>query len=226
MESLARAGIEAFAVNLLGYGLSSRFELDDACSTKQIDQLRLLVSATGQPLFQVCSLPPDSRHFTNTAAAIHQLGAVVDHVLEEVNVEKASLFAWSRGGNVTGVYTSLDPPKVESLVLLASEFEFAALRPHRRRSDPVIPVVGQPAFEAVSAGVPRGIDVTSMEGAARHRARCSRAVDQVPDVRRRGERKVHRRRRRRSLFLPVIDRSGGLCRMARQPTPSYEQGDV
>ena len=49
----------------------------------------------------------------------------MDHVLEEVNVEKASLFAWSRGGNVTGVYTSLDPPKVESLVLLASEFEFA-----------------------------------------------------------------------------------------------------
>ena len=226
MESLARAGIQAFAVNLLGYGLSSRFELDDACSTNQINQLRLLVSATGQPPFQVCSLPPDSRHFTNTAAAIHQLGAVVDHVLEEVNVEKVSLFAWSRGGNVTGVYTSLDPSKVESLVLLGSEFEFAALRPHRRRSDPVIPVVGQPAFEAVSAGVPRGIDVTSMEGAARHRARCSRAVDQVPDVRRRGERKVHRRRRRRSLFLPVIDRSGGLCRMARQPTPSYEQGDV
>jgi pimeloyl-ACP methyl ester carboxylesterase len=134
MESRARAGIEAFAVNLLGYGLSSRFELDDACSTNQSDQLRLLASATGQPLFEVCSLPPDARHFTNTAAAIQQLGAVVDHVLEKVDVEKGSLFAWSRGGNVTGVYTSLDPSKVESLVLLASEFDFAgnpALGSHR-----------------------------------------------------------------------------------------------
>ena len=124
MESLARAGIEAFAVNLLGYGLSSRFELDDPCSTNQTDQRRLLVSATGQPLFEVCSLPPVAGHFTNTAAAIQQLGAVVDHVLEKVDVEKVSLFAWSRGGNVTGVYTSLDPSKVESLVLLASEFDF------------------------------------------------------------------------------------------------------
>ena len=50
--ALARAGIEAFAVNLLGYGLSSRFELDDPCSTNQTDQRRLLVSATGQPLFE------------------------------------------------------------------------------------------------------------------------------------------------------------------------------
>jgi len=122
MESLARAGVETFAVNLLGYGFSSRFELDDPCSTSQSEQLRLLVP---NPLNAVCANPPSPVHFTNTDAAGDQLTAVVDHVLEQVDVEKVSLFSWSRGGNVVGAYASRDSSKVERLIFLASEFESA-----------------------------------------------------------------------------------------------------
>ncbi len=123
MESLARAGVETFAVNLLGYGFSTRFELDDPCSTSLSEQARLLVP---NPLENgVCAHAPDSAHFTNTDAARDQLAVVVNHVLEELDVEKVSFFAWSRGGNSVGAYTSRDPSKVESLVLLASEFELA-----------------------------------------------------------------------------------------------------
>ena len=123
MESLARAGVEAFAVNQLGYGFSTRFQLDDPCNTSQSDQLRLLVP---NPLAAgVCDHPPDPFRFTNTDAARDQLAAVVNHVLEEVDVKKVSFFAWSRGGNGVGAYTSRDPSKVESLVILASEFEAA-----------------------------------------------------------------------------------------------------
>ena len=123
MESLARAGVEAFAVNQLGYGFSTRFQLDDPCNTSQSDQLRLLVP---NPLEHgVCDRPPDPFRFTNTDAARDQLAAVVAHVLEEVDVKKVSFFAWSRGGNGVGAYTTRDPSKVESLVILASEFEAA-----------------------------------------------------------------------------------------------------
>lgn len=122
MESLARAGVETFAVNLLGYGFSTRFELDDPCSTSQSEQLRLLVP---NPLSAVCTRPPDPFHFTNTDAAGDQLAVVVNHVLEEVDVERVSFFSWSRGGNVVGAYTSRDSSKVERLIFLASEFEVA-----------------------------------------------------------------------------------------------------
>jgi len=123
MESLARAGVEAFAVNQLGYGFSTRFQLDDPCNTSQADQLKFLFP---NPLKEgVCDHPPDPFRFTNTDAARDQLAVVVDHVLEEVDVKKVSFFAWSRGGNGVGAYTSRDPSKVESLVILASEFEAA-----------------------------------------------------------------------------------------------------
>jgi len=122
MESLARAGVETFAVNLLGYGLSSRFELDDPCSTSQAEQLRLLVP---NPLSAACPSPPAPFHFTNTNAAGDQLAVVVNHVLEEVDVEKVSFFSWSRGGNVVGAYASTHASNVERLIFLASEFESA-----------------------------------------------------------------------------------------------------
>jgi pimeloyl-ACP methyl ester carboxylesterase len=122
MESLARAGVETFAVNQLGYGFSTRFQLDDPCNASQGDQLKFLVP---NPLEQVCDRPPDPFRFTNTDAARDQLAVVVNHVLEEVDVEKVSFFSWSRGGNGVGAYTSRDPSKVESLIFLASEFETA-----------------------------------------------------------------------------------------------------
>jgi pimeloyl-ACP methyl ester carboxylesterase len=130
MESLARKGVDTFAVNFVGYGLSSRFELDDACSTNVAG--RLLVSNARAA---TCAAPPPPYRFTDTTASVAQLGAVVDHVLEAAGVEKVSFFAWSRGGNTVGSYTSHDSSKVESLILLASVFELPIV------IDPLYPLV-------------------------------------------------------------------------------------
>ena len=37
-EALAKRGIESFGVNLLGWGLSSRFSMNDPCNTTRTDQ--------------------------------------------------------------------------------------------------------------------------------------------------------------------------------------------
>src|SRR5437773_372453 len=42
MNALARAGIEAFAVNLLGYGFSTRFGLNDPCNASIANQTTFL----------------------------------------------------------------------------------------------------------------------------------------------------------------------------------------
>ena len=136
MERLARGGIETFAVNLLGYGLSTRggtnppAGLNDPCNASpdsldkngnlvRGDQSNFLVP---NPLSQTCT-SPDPFHFTNSEAAQEQLADVVTHVLKEVGVKQVSFFAWSRGGNVAALYTKLNPQNVKSWVLLASDFD-------------------------------------------------------------------------------------------------------
>src|SRR5437016_8029505 len=42
MKAMARAGIDAFAVNLLGYGFSTRLGLDDPCNASTANQERFL----------------------------------------------------------------------------------------------------------------------------------------------------------------------------------------
>jgi pimeloyl-ACP methyl ester carboxylesterase len=120
MERLARRGIDAFSVNLLGYGASTRFGLDDPCNASTAMQRTFLIP---NPLSQTCA-NPDAYHFTNTGAAVEQLDAVVDQVRKETGVETVSLFAWSRGGVVIGAYAGLHPEKVRSLAFLASGYDF------------------------------------------------------------------------------------------------------
>jgi pimeloyl-ACP methyl ester carboxylesterase len=122
MESLAWAGVETFAVNLLGYGLSTRFGLDDPCNASVGDQTRFLL-APNKPLIADCT-QPDPFHFTNSQATSDQLDAVVDDVRKRVGIEKVSLFGYSRGGVVVGVYTSRHPLHVKNVILLASGFDF------------------------------------------------------------------------------------------------------
>jgi pimeloyl-ACP methyl ester carboxylesterase len=120
MEGLARAGIEAYSVNLLGYGFSTRFGLDDPCNASVANQQRFLIP---NPLSATC-VNPDPFHFTNTAAAVEQLDAVVDEVRQRTGVETVNLFGWSRGGVVIGAYAGLHPEKVRSLAFLASGYDF------------------------------------------------------------------------------------------------------
>ena len=124
MEALASAGIDAFAVNLLGYGFSTRFGLDNPCNAGLVmgvnQQERYLIP---NPLQQTCTSPDDFR-FTNTPAAVDQLDAVVDKVRSRTEADAVSLFGWSRGGVVIGAYAVLHPEKVRTLAFLASGYDF------------------------------------------------------------------------------------------------------
>ena len=125
MEGLAEAGIHAYVVNLLGYGLSTRFGLDDPCNASLANQQRLLIP---NPLSQPCASPDDFR-FTNTAAAVDQLDAVVDEVRARSDVDEVSLFGWSRGAVVVGAYAGVHPEKIRSLAFLASGYDFPSDAP-------------------------------------------------------------------------------------------------
>jgi pimeloyl-ACP methyl ester carboxylesterase len=125
MKALARAGIDAFAVNLLGYGYSTRFGLDDPCNASEASQRALLQPNPLDPSSVPCGLRdlPASRRFTNTNAAVDQLDAVVDKIRQDYDVDEVHLFGWSRGGIVIGAYASLHPEKVASLGFLASGYK-------------------------------------------------------------------------------------------------------
>jgi pimeloyl-ACP methyl ester carboxylesterase len=125
MEGLAAAGIHAYAVNLLGYGLSTRFGLDDPCNASLANQQRLLIP---NPLSQPCASPDDFR-FTNTAAAVDQLDVVVNEVRVRADVDEVSLFGWSRGAVVVGAYAGVHPEKIRSLAFLASGYDFPSDAP-------------------------------------------------------------------------------------------------
>jgi pimeloyl-ACP methyl ester carboxylesterase len=117
-ESMARAGIDTFAVNFLGWGLSTRFGLDDPKNASSSDQKTYLIP---NPLDKTYA-NPDPFHFTNTSALVDQLDAVVNDVRERLAVDKVSLFAWSRGGLVVGPYTYLHPEKVKNVVFDAGSY--------------------------------------------------------------------------------------------------------
>src|SRR5262249_42901928 len=120
MERVALAGEETFAVNLLGWGLSTRFGLDDPCNANYLQQLSYLFP---NPLSQPCD-NPDPFHFTTSAAEWAQLDAVVNHVQGRTGVEQVTLFGVSGGGHVVGGYTDQHPAKVKNMVLLASAYNF------------------------------------------------------------------------------------------------------
>jgi len=124
MEAMARARVDTFAVNLLGYGFSSRLGLDNPCNAglvNQVDQQqRFLIP---NPLSARC-VSPDSFRFTNTAAAVDQLATVVDEVLRRTGLDQVSLFGWSRGAVVMGAYAVHHPDKLRSLAFLASGYDF------------------------------------------------------------------------------------------------------
>jgi pimeloyl-ACP methyl ester carboxylesterase len=129
MKALARAGIAAFAVNLLGYGFSTRFGLNDPCNASTVNQTTFLTPNPldpSDPLYVPCDPRDlDARfRFTNTYAAVDQLDAVVDEVRQRRGFDAVHLFGWSRGGVVIGAYAGLHAEKVTSLAFLASGYDF------------------------------------------------------------------------------------------------------
>ena len=134
MASMARAGLDTFALDLTGYGRSPRPTMDDPCNVNPAQQSLLVPN----PLAAPCPLRYAFRLGT-TRSDLDEIGAAVDYVRAHRGVERVSLVGWSLGGHRAGLYAALNPDKVDRLVLLA---------PNYTRNNPTAPPpsLPQPGF--------------------------------------------------------------------------------
>jgi len=94
MDFMAERGFDVYALDLPGYGRSTRPAIMDA--------------------------PADQNEpFMRTADASKALGSVVDFVLKRRGVAKLDLVGWSWGTNIVASYATESPDKVERIVLYA-----------------------------------------------------------------------------------------------------------
>jgi pimeloyl-ACP methyl ester carboxylesterase len=97
LDYLAAEGFDVFAVDVRGYGLSSRpdeMEVDGALN------------------------PP----LVGTETGVADFTAAVDFVLKHRRLQKTNIFAMSWGGTVAGAFTARNPSKVAKLALLAPQW--------------------------------------------------------------------------------------------------------
>jgi pimeloyl-ACP methyl ester carboxylesterase len=118
MAFLAAAGFDVFAMDLQGYGSSSRPPvMDDACNTSADNQAKYLVP---NPLQAPC--PPTYPHaFGSFATDWDEIDTVVNFIraLRGDRALKVNLIGWSRGGMRAIGYAALRPDKIEKVVALA-----------------------------------------------------------------------------------------------------------
>ncbi len=115
MSALARAGFDVFAMDMTGYGFSSRPLMDDPRYLSDADQ-KVLVPNT---------LPDaqSSTHRSNLVTSDSEtddINCVVEFICELRGVDRINLIGWSGGGIRTGTYTVRNPTKVDRLVIFAS----------------------------------------------------------------------------------------------------------
>ncbi len=122
MGYLARAGFDVFAMDMTGYGRSTRpAPMNDPCNLSHEQQALFTPSLLPAPC------PAAYPHqLTTIASDWNDIGTVVDHLRALRHVDKVSLVAWSLGGPRAAGYASQHPEKVQKLVLLAPGYNRAA----------------------------------------------------------------------------------------------------
>lgn len=117
MAYLARAGFDVFAMDMEGYGRSSRPPvMDSPCNAPAATRAQLAPAATA-----ACG-PAVFGPITTMASDWNDIGAVVDRLLAMRGVSKLSIVAWSQGGPRSFGYTLANPGKVERLAVLAPAY--------------------------------------------------------------------------------------------------------
>jgi pimeloyl-ACP methyl ester carboxylesterase len=118
MGYLARAGFDVFAMDMTGYGRSTRpAAMNDPCNLSKEQQLTFVPGLLVAPC--AASYP---QQMTTLASDWNDIGAVVDHLLALRRVEKVSMVSWSLGGPRAAGYAAQHPEKVRKLVLLAPAY--------------------------------------------------------------------------------------------------------
>jgi pimeloyl-ACP methyl ester carboxylesterase len=117
MVYLADAGFDVFAMDLQGYGSSSKpTVMDEPCNTSADNQAKYLVP---NPLPAPC--PPRYPHsFGSFATDWDEIDTVVEFIrsIRGNQALKVNLVGWSRGGMRVIGYAALHPEKIEKVVVL------------------------------------------------------------------------------------------------------------
>src|SRR5882757_10988599 len=115
MAYLAQSGFDVFAMDVTGYGRSTRpTAMNDPCNLAREQQTTFVPSLLSAP----CA-PSYPRHLTTIASDWNDIGAVVDYIRTLRHVDQVNLVAWSLGGPRAGGYAAQHPEKLQKLVLLA-----------------------------------------------------------------------------------------------------------
>ncbi|MEO8129313.1 MAG: alpha/beta fold hydrolase [Bryobacteraceae bacterium] len=123
MAFLAHAGFDVFAMDMTGYGRSTRpAPMNDPCNLAREQQLQFIPALLEAP----CAAAPYPHQMTTLASDWNDIGAVVDRIRALRHVEKVSLIGWSLGGPRAAGWASHHPDKVQKLVLLAPAYRRAA----------------------------------------------------------------------------------------------------
>jgi pimeloyl-ACP methyl ester carboxylesterase len=114
MGYLADAGFDVFAMDMTGYGRSTRPSvMNDVCNLPAEQQTALGRGA--------CK-PTSEQQLTTIASDWDDIDAVVDYNRALRGVARVSLVGWSLGGPRTGGYTVLHADKVDKIVVLAPAY--------------------------------------------------------------------------------------------------------
>ena len=118
MAYFAQAGFDVFAMDVTGYGRSTRpYPMNDPCNLAPGQQAALIPALPSTPC--PASYPHVS---TSLASDWNDIAAVVDYVRGLRNVGRLDVVAWSRGGPRSVGYVAQHPDMVRKLVLLAPSY--------------------------------------------------------------------------------------------------------
>ena len=118
MAYLARAGFDVFAMDMTGYGRSTRpAVMNDPCNFSKEQQGQFV----GNALKASCA-PSYDRPITTMGSDWNDMGAVVDYLRGLRHADKIALIGWSQGGPRAAGYAARNPDKVSRLVVLAPAY--------------------------------------------------------------------------------------------------------
>ena len=121
MAYLARAGFDVFAMDMTGYGRSTRpAAMSDPCNFVARQQAQFVPQLIAAP----CP-PSRAAPISTLESDWNDLDAVVEYLRGLRKVQRVSLVAWSQGGPRTGGYAARHPGKVARIVALAPAYSRA-----------------------------------------------------------------------------------------------------
>jgi pimeloyl-ACP methyl ester carboxylesterase len=118
MAYLARSGFDVFAMDVTGYGRSTRpTAMNDPCNLAREQQTAFIPN-----LISVPCAPSYPHQMTTIASDWNDIGAIVDYIRTLRHVNQISILAWSLGGPRAAGYAAQHPENLLKLVLLAPAY--------------------------------------------------------------------------------------------------------